>query len=493
MSEIILEGPVAFLEGSQSAVFFSSNNNVGVAAGAYKESEKTPVAIKKLINALNVAYWGEDNRFPQYIERMLKYCGIGKAALDWKMKALWGNGIVPCKITGYDESGAEQIEILDINKYKKIYSFINGRGAQRFWLEYLQDWVWYGNCFPEIILSNDTKTITSFVHQETNDCRYEQMDDNGKINSVFISKLWGMAKDLYQNFDDKKAILGLIENPQLIAEVDNKFVKKLDCIDMYNAVNSLTEIAAKKQNIAGLKSAILPVNYPSPNKPYYQLPAWDGARLSGWIDIVSKIPSMIKTLYEKAFRIKYHIQIPETYFERRYGIEIWQGMDEKKQLEARKKLLKEMDDFLSGNENAYKTFISFFDIDGHDKKEYGLVKIESIEDKVGLDKELMTTSAGNVEILIAMGIHPALFSAGMAGSMYQSGGGSGSDIREAKLVYDSMLNLERQVLLEPLYLVRDYNREVGGIKEWEEDIIFRFRDVQLVTLDQGSGTKKKLS
>jgi len=86
-----------------------------------------------------------------------------------------------------------------------------------------------------------------------------------------------------------------------------------------------------------------------------------------------------------------------------------------------------------------------------------------------------------------------LFSAGMTGSMLRSGGGSGSDIREAFLVYNALLNLERNVLMEPLYLVRDFNRVVGGMKEWEEDIVFRVRDTVLTTLDQGKGTAKVVS
>ncbi len=41
--------------------------------------------------------------------------------------------------------------------------------------------------------------------------------------------------------------------------------------------------------------------------------------------------------------------------------------------------------------------------------------------------------------------------------------------------------------------MRDFNREVGGMDEWADDITFRFRDTVLTTLDQGKGTEKKLS
>ncbi len=487
---IEMAGPVAYLGESQSAVYFGRS---GADAGTF-QSKGTASIVKQFQNIIGVALWGEDNRFPQNIEQQMAYCGVGKAGLDWKARALYASGIIPGKIKGYKDGGSTEIfEPLDPDKYKPVYNFINNRRMFRFWLEYLQDWTWFFNCFPEVILSKDGKSITGLVHQESCDSRYKQMDDNGKISNIFLSKIWGAARNQYAMFDPKKAMIGLMENARFVNEVDNKFVKSLDCIDMYDPVNSLKQIAkdlyaAKSVNF---KSAILPVNYPSVNKTYYQVPYWDGARLAGWVEIASKIPSLIKTLYNKAFRIKYHIEVPESYFERLYSFEKWQSMNESEQSGARKKLLKEMDAFLTAEENAYKSFVSFFDVDPITKKEYGQVKITEIEDKTNLDKELITGSMADIQILIAMQAHPTLFGAGTIGTGSQRSGGS--DIREAKLVYDANLHLERNVALEPLYLVRDYNREVGGISEWEEDIIFRVKDTVLTTLDTGAGTKKIVS
>lgn len=495
MSESIhLAGPVAFLSNSQSAVFFSK---VSATAGTMQVNKGTATPVREMQTALKVAYWGEDNRFPQNIEQQMAFCGVGKSALDWKAKALWGSGIIPGKITGYEEEGKKEIfQPLDRTRYKDVYKFIENRRMYRFWLEYLQDWTWYFNCFPEIILSKDCKTITGLVHQESCDSRFKQMNDKGVINTVYLSKLWGAARDQYAKFDPKKGMPGLLQNPNRLTEVDNIYVKALDCIDMYDPVTSLKKIGEKLKGRSAnaLRSAILPVNYPSVNKTYYQIPYWDGARLSGWVEIAVKIPSLLKQLYNKAFRIKYHIEVPETYFAKKYGPEKWEGMDEKKQMDARKELLKEMDKFLTNtDDDSLKSFISFFDVDPIDKKEYGHVKITAVEDKTSIDKELLASSAANVEVLMAMQVHPSLFSAGMTGSMYRSGGGSGSDIREAFLVYNALLNLERNVMLEPLYLVRDYNREVGGVDIWEDDIVFRIRDTVLTTLDQGKGTTKTVS
>jgi hypothetical protein len=493
------EYPVAYLSESKSAVFFSAGNTK---AGTYQgkgSAKGTAVPVTKLQNILDVAYWGEDNRFPQNIEQQMAYCGIGKSALNWKAKALFGNGIIAGRITDYTDGGATEVfePIKPSTKEGKVINkFIHSSSTNRFCLEYFQDWVWFGNCFPEMIFSKDAKSITGFVHQESCDSRFKQMKKNGNISKVYLSKLWGLSGDQYAKFDPKKRVRGLVESRTEPTEVDNEFVKALDCIDMYNALESTTDIAQSLRNSRGLgkfKSAILPVNDPSVNKTYYQVPYWDGARLSGWVEIASKIPSLIKTMYNNAFQLKYHIQVPETYFEKLFTKEVWATMKGDARTKARRDLLKKMDEFLSSAENAYKTFISTFDVDPHTGKDYGLVKIELIENKSTIDKDLITQSAADVEILIAMQVHPTLFSAGMTGSMFRSGGGSGSDIREAFLVYNALLNLERKVLLEPLNLMRDFNREVGEMDEWAEDITFRFRDTVLTTLDQGKGTTKTVS
>ncbi len=484
--------PIAYLEKSEASVLFAPSL---ASAGTFKSNAKgTALPVRQLQNILNVALWGEDNKFPQNIEQQMAYYGLGKAALDWKARALFGAGIIPGKVTGYsDEGKAETFEPLDRIKYKKIYSFIEARRMYRFWLEYFQDWVWYSNVFPEVVLSNDGKTITHLVHQESCDCRFQQMNGDGDIKKIFLSKLWGMPSTQYAKFDPEKKVKGLFDRDfDLANNLDSlkEYVKNLPCIDLYDSVNSLKEIAEEIKN-EKFKSAILPSNYPSVNKTYYQVPAWDGARLAGWCEIAAKFPQVYKQLLNKAFRIKYHIQVPETYFQKVYGNETWTAMQPKMKNEKRKELTQKMDDFLSGEKNAFKSFVSQFDINPHDSKEYGLLKITVIEDKATIDKEIILSSAADAQMLTAAQVHPTLFGAGTMGSGQQRTGGS--DQREAFLVYNAMLNLERNVALEPLYLVRDYNREVGNEKIWEDDIVFRIRDTVLTTLDKNKGTEKTVS
>lgn len=483
-STIVMAGPIAVLKQSAAAVTFSPSSSS--AAG-------TAAPVKEMQTGLSVAPWGEDNRFPQNVANQMAFYGIGKAALGWKAKTYWGNGIIPGKVVGYEDEGKKEVfEPLDPNRYKAVYAVLRSSQFYRFNLEYLLDYSWYINCFPEIILSNDGKTITGFVHQESCDARYKQMNEEGIIDTVYLSKLWGAAKDQYAKFDPDKKLKGLVENPSQLTEVDNKFVKALDCIDMYNAVESLKNIAETKlQNKKGLKSAILPVNFPSVNKTYYQVADWDGSRLAGWIQIAICIPQVFKVLLDEAFKIKYHIEVPNAYFEEKYGYEAWHAMDEPAKNMAKRTLSQELDDFLSGAKNSYKSIVSFYETDRQNKWEFGHIKITAIQDKATIDKEVLLSSAADQQFLISANVHPVMFGAGTIGTGTQRTGGS--DLREAWLTYLASLNLERRILLEPLYLMRDYNRIVGGVTEWEEDIEFRFRDTILTTLDTGKGTTKTVS
>lgn len=481
MSNIVVNGPIAILSGSGSAVTFTKSGQADISNNS--GSSAVPIEI---VNEMKIAPWGEDNQFPQRVIKQMEYYGVGKSALDWKARALYAGGVVPGKITGIDPDTKEEIFTpLDRTTNPEIYKFIEAPWFDRFMLEYLQDWSWFSNCFPEAVLSNDCTKIKKWVHQESSACRLSVMDSKGKMDYVFLSNYWGSSIGQLPRFDGTKIFIpGVRENRKNNTSLEKSLYSRIRSIDMYNPVESLRKIAEDLKTKKGLKSAILPTNYPSPGKTYYQLATWDGARLSGWIEIATKIPDMIKVLYQKAFKLKYHIEIPETYFSDKYGPEVWLGKNETEQGEAKKELLESMDKFLTGEEAAYKSFVSFFKIDPYKGGDMGQVKITPIEDKSNIDKELLTGSAADIQFLVSAGIHPTLFGAGTIGTGQQRSGGS--DIREAFLVYNASLKLERKVMLAPLYLTRDFNN-------WGEDIQFRIQETVLTTLDKGHGTEKKLS
>lgn len=481
---VIEYGNVAFLEESGAAVWFSNTKYTAFnkSAAKTKEEKGTQTRIQELTSKLQVAYWGEDNKFPQSVSNQMDYCGVVAPALDFKAKALYGNGILWGKVVGY-EKNEEVFEIAQPGAYPDVEAFFKeNNGLYRFFMEFLQDWTTFNNCFPELVLSKDGKKIKKLIHQESCDARFKQMETDGKLKYVYLSKLWGDAQDQYVKFNKDAALKASIKSQKLPEMVDNEWVKQLRAIDIYNPFEDLKEAVEREKH----RNVILPVNYPSVNKTYYQKAFWDGARIAGWWEIAAKIPAMLKALYAKAFNIKYHIEIPEKYWEKRFGIEKWIEFTPAEKEEHRRNLLGQMNTFLAGSDNAFKTFVSYFDIDQFKGEEVGRIKITVIENKSTLDKDLLASSAANSEILFSMQINPDLIGAGAPGGPYSGSAGSGSNIREAYLVYCAQLHLERQIILEPLRLIQQYNG-------WDENLQFRFKDVVLTTLDKGKGTEKKVS
>lgn len=489
MSDIHLSETVAYLPGSESSVYIRPTTTAFASSG-------TATPIKKLQNALDIAPWGEDNRFPQNIAQMLESVGIARPALNKKMKRLYGQGILPCTVVDYQDEGKKEIiQPLDRKKYKHVYEFIEDRRFTRFTMEFLQDWVTFANCFPEAILSKDAKSITGWIHQESCDARYKQMNEKGEIDTIYLSKLWGLTKDQFVKFDPNKSfgpLFGTITDTPILGGAggsikleDNKFVKKLHAIDPYNALESLQEYTKRLKADSKFKSFILPVNYPSSNKTYYQLPVWDGARVAGWFEIAKAIPRLIQALLNNAFHIKYHIEIPTDYFKRRVGTAEWEAMSHPDRQKVRRQVLHEMDKFLKGTDKAGSAFVSEFDSAPHDGKEFNRIKITEFANKIAIDKEFLASASANHEILMALEQNPDEIGAGIPGGAY-GGNKGGSNIREGSLLATSELKLERELILEPLYLTRDFNK-------WGSEIHFRFRDTILTTLDQNKGTEKVIS
>lgn len=502
MNDYQIEEHIAYIPGTGTAVSFTNHDVKFTANGMLASSGKgTAVPVKKLQNSLNIAPWGEDNRFPQNIVKLMDYYGVGKRGLRDNAKSLYGNGIIPGIVEGFENAGNTEIfSPLDPKSNNQNYIDLKRLRLPRFLYELALDLEWFYNGFIEVVLSNDCKTITHFVTQEACDCRFQQMDENGIISKLYLSKLWGLASDQYIKFDPDKKMPGLVQDSTPITEIDNKYIKSFSVIDTYDPLESLKDIAKSlaKRPDGKIRSAILPLNYPSHNKTYYQLADWDAVRLNHWIEIAIKVPSIILSVYQNALQLQSHVEVPQQFLYDLAGGEAqWTALantseGKAKKKEIQRKLLKDIEDFLKGEDKAGSTFVSYYAIDKQTGKEKGSVRFNFIKRELNFDKDLLTSAAANSEFLFAANINPDQIGAGIPGGAY-GGNKGGSNIREGKTVADSQLPLHRAVLLEPLQLFRDYNREVGNAKHWTEDIEFRFAQTKLTTLDKGKGQEQQLA
>jgi len=439
-------------------------NNKGIPLMAYgstfiMSTEGSPVTTPVPPDDLNldidnkrISPWGSYNSFPSDAVTIIGKTPVLNTALKFNMKTILGQGIFPVKVAGYNDDGTEQLTVVDD---KAIIAFINSRMIRRYLQTALRDILKFGTCFPEFIFSKTYDKIIGLHTINAVYCRYLEMK-NRVIDNVIVS---GKFPDL----PTEKA--------------DYNIVPCLNSIDP--AADLLEKKAALKDS---KKSCIFPLNDPWANDIYYPLPDWWTAKEAGWIDIANKVPTFLTKMYENQISWRWHVKIPYNYWKKRYPEN--QYTDKKKRQELITADINELENNLTGAENASKAIISMFEINSSGKAEEQWV-IEPLDNKYKADDKLITSAAANSEILFSLMVNPSVLGAGMPGGPYSGNAGSGSDIREAFLVNVAMAWIDRQNILEPIETILEYN----GFK----DIELRFRNTILTTLDTGAGTSKVVS
>lgn len=396
----------------------------------------------------DVAPWGDNNDFPQkVIEDVRKDPEIG-TLLDKQARLLYSGGLIWGKIET-QEGGKEIMKPLDDSRNKQIKEAFKLSNIKRYLLEASRDLYWFGNIFPELVTSKDRSRIAQICVQAAEECRWSfQNPTTGLINTCYINANWPDAK------------------------AADKFTKKLPVLDPYFDV--ITQIKDSKAT-----NFIYPLSYPSPGNKYYQLTDWNSIRQSGWLDVSRAIPKIKKYLLEKQTTIKYHIEISQLYWKKKFPDFDNKSPEEKVQIKEEE--LKAFQKTMSGTDQAGNNFFTTMLTDEANGRDMSLWKITPIDDKISDGKYLEDGKEASLYKMSAVGLHPAL-----VGTMPNNGlGGAGSNIREAYNLHMLSITAHQDIILEPIYIMRDYNG-------WGDDIEFRFRNSFMNTLDKGTETTKTI-
>lgn len=449
MADVILEGNVAYLKGAKASVHIMGlNRPVGGKADGGKVKEMKP---EKYADSKPWAVWGDDDNWPELVREDVKYSIMLSRGIQSKAKMLYANGIMTYKLQ-YDENGKESImpvRDLQFEQWAEA-SYLNHQIQKA---AYHHEY--YNNPFPKLIFSKDKKKVNKIVWEKPRYCRWEKIDGTkGKIKNCYVSA-W---------FD------------QFVTANDKDKVKVMPAINIYDDMQQVMDDDTRFEYM--FRSM-----YPLSDNDYYAVPAWNSARESGWVEVEKRVPELKKYMFTNNINIRWHIQIPYDHWENKYGKDTWANYDAKQKQEKILEQLKDINDFLAGSENSYKAFISHFGVDPISKQAQPGWKIEKLESGMDKSEFLEDVDQANLEISYALGWDLAL--SGQSGKSL--GAGSGSDKREAFLIYTSMLRMDRDFLLMPLYWIKHYNG-------WDPELKFGFRDVVLTTLDKNpTGSEKVVS
>jgi len=366
-------------------------------------------------NRLQYIPWGEDNLFPYNLLRLTIKNNIAPGIINTKIDFVSGK-----KIILYKEHIGENKKIeVEIVEDPEIEDWLEENEVDEQMTKIVTDDIWFGNFAVEFIRAKSGKKIAGFKHHDMMTVR---------------------AANPYKRIPVYKYLLN-------------------DWINDY--VSMATEIMKfKREKPFAYPNSLYHVFRYFPGSFYYGLPDYIGSE--NWMRLANKIPIFHDKGMDNTYQIRWHIQIPQDYFEQFDG-------DAKKE---EKRLREEMNDFLAGAQNAGKAFVTRYAKDHNGNKKEGWI-IEPVKAEYFDEAFVKLYEQSNVAITSSHSIDPSI-----SGVQTQGKLSSGSDKR---ISYDMFLKLKvpsfRKRILKPLY-------EVKRANNWNKKIKFGMLDYELTTLDE---------
>lgn len=376
------------------------------------------------------ANWGENNDFPFQAMKLFSKNPITMNALNFKVKAHFGKGIRLVK--KIYEKGKEKLEVVDLTQYPEIDEFFYESAInEEYALESVTDCEWFINIFPEFILNKGRDKINRIRHNEAANTRMG-----------IINKKTGLPDNFY--------ISGGWPNPASEDEIE--------VVPGYD-----------KKNPGRHPKFIQQFCQPTVGKSYYQLAYWLGSET--WVRVQNKVPELINSFIENQMNLKYHVQIPFSYFDKLIKPENYGGHEEYLAAyeKTRTDTMSEIDEQLSGPQNSGKNLFSMYGTDDNGKP-VGEWKINTIDSAFKHDSYMNMYETSSSAVASAHNVPPALAGILFPGKM---GAGSGAEIREAFNSYVQLhTQIPRRVTLAPIRFAHRFNK-------WPRDLDYIFEDIDL--------------
>jgi hypothetical protein len=395
-----------------------------------------------------VKFWGKKNDLPTQREQLLSESPVAPTLIGTKQRI--GSGLdLFAYVKKIDKGVTTKEEVL---MPTDIYDFLAASGDHQYFDEAFGELEKHANVFTHFPDTAGNATgikpsgkLTSMRILKSKHTRAEQQDDNGMIPSYFWRGDGWVVKP------DEKKTFPIIKFPT------------------YNPLS-----------IDPQTGFVYHTGYRLFSDEYYFIPSWWGARL--WIELAQIIATFHLKNLQNSYSIKYHIEILDSYFDDGVNNSIILGEPELKLREAKRKaakknLLKSLNDFLAGYENAGRAVVT------ERLNRFGAIHSGVVITplKVDLQDEALLKLAEEARknLMSSMNVHPTLANIETQGKL-----ASGTEIRNAYLMHLAIhAPMSRRIILEPLYIAKKING-------WQKDIEFGFRDMLLTTLsDTPTGTK----
>lgn len=393
------------------------------------------------------AVWGNNNLLPQEMETDIGKTGILNTIINAGARFGLGEGLDPVIIK---RDGAKK----SIEKYvddPEILNFLEDNNANIQNFGWMQDMLGMGNGIARFMLNKEGTKIVQFQRDDISEARFERKDKTGRIRNVYFCAEWN----------------------KITSDKDNR-IFSVPLLDANNPLQDLKDKAAR-----GIYEHCFAFRYPSWGKHYYSLPLWFAQYK--WVKIAQGVPEMKAAMFENNMRIKYMVIIYGQYWENAF--EDWEDIDDDERENRRNELYDQIDKWLTGGKNAYKSIYidGKFSLDG---KPQQFIDIKPIEDTTKAGELLPDSAAANSEIAFAMLFNLAIVGGNQASGLYESSQG-GSNVRESILMQIIIRELERMYIRKIYNIVKRFN----GWDTTYPGLEFIIPATVLTTLDTGGSSK----
>ena len=458
-------GNNAFLQGAGAAVMMTED--VG-----FLEDKKvtattvTPAKGSTVAKDVDFIPFGHDDKLPLHIMRKIHGNTIVGSNIEFKANMAYGDGLTVFRRERGDNGEIQIKELLPADA-PDIFQFLADCNYMRVMQEVAADLVVFGDAFVYLSfgkrLKSDRPKVVQIWHREMCFSRISQQDEKTKRieyhgyssqwgdqaapDDVIVTKLLDRKSPLY----DLKIRTGMVINPDTAEKKDERE-------DGYT----------------------VSLNLPVPGRYYYNRPYWWSIFLD-WYEFSCAIPKFKKALLKNQMVLKYHVSINMSFWPKLYKAEGIADAEADKQVACKKKFLQNLNDFLSGEENAGKSFVSHFQYDRINKYEENDIIIKPLESFIKGGEYIEDSEEATNVICNTMAVHPSLKGA----SPGKSKNINGTEARELFIIAQVLFKPLRDMMLLPLYLAK----EING---WDKNIEFGVKNIMLTTLDKNTGSEKSI-
>ena len=398
--------------------------------------------------AKKIALWGASNDLPKQLIAHVESNPELASTLDWKANAIIAGGLVYGYLVNDPQTGRQTLELASD---PAVDEWLENTNIDLYLRQISKDTAVLNHGFTEMMLNEAGDFMPAIACQDTSFCRFGLQDEKGRINFGYICADWDRATG-----------------------PDSEGVTELPLIDPHYDVQSQLAFGGKRRYL-------YPTSGTGTGRVYYIPAAWHSLIVSGWLELANSIPKFKKALLKNQFTIKYHVQIPDWFWEAKYP-----DWDQKPALK-RLRVQAELDAFnkkMAGVDNAGNNIMTTFKTEEGTGKAFDGWKIEAIKDELKDGKYIEDSKEACSHIFFGVGVDPTLIGAAPGKGQ---GAGSGSDKRVAQNIFILNSKPTQDIMLEPIKAAFLFNK--FGAKQGKRCYDIQFRSYLVSTLDSGKAAK----